>query len=121
MAKKSKKKNITTCLKKDLIKEIAVTTQNTVKATEAFYNAFEQNLFQAQTVYEAVILSPYIGKFVLKTRESRNYPEVIIKKDKKGKNVFHHTGKTKKAAAKTVVNFKIASVLKQAVADLEII
>ncbi|MEC4558620.1 MAG: HU family DNA-binding protein ['Conium maculatum' witches'-broom phytoplasma] len=113
MAKKSKKKNTTedngiTCLKKDLIKQIAATTQNTVKATEAFYNAFEQNLFQALTNYEKVNLSPYIGKFVLKTRQARM-----------GRNP--QTGKKLNIPAKTVVNFKIASVLKQAVADLEII
>ncbi|WEK82115.1 MAG: hypothetical protein PR2021_0410 [Candidatus Phytoplasma pruni] len=52
MAKKNKKKDMTennvttTCSKKNLIKEIAATTQNTVKATEEFYNAFEKNLFQ---------------------------------------------------------------------------
>ncbi|MFB5029553.1 MAG: DNA-binding protein HU [Candidatus Phytoplasma pruni] len=112
MAKKNKKKNtqhnVTTCSKKNLIKEIAATTQNTVKATEEFYNAFEKNLFQALTSYEQVNLSPYIGKFVLKTRVARI-----------GRNP--QTGKKLKIPSKTVVSFKIASVLKQEVADLEII
>ncbi|WP_017193578.1 HU family DNA-binding protein [Vaccinium witches'-broom phytoplasma] len=113
MAKKNKKKNMTenngaTCFKKELIKQIAATTQNTVKATEEFYNAFEKNLFQAITTYEKVNLSPYIGKFVLKTRAA------YIGRNPK-------TGKKLKIPAKTVVSFKIASVLKQEVADLEIV
>ncbi|WEK82612.1 MAG: HU family DNA-binding protein [Candidatus Phytoplasma pruni] len=112
MAKKNKKKNtqhnVTTCGKKDLIKEIATTTQNTVKATEEFYNAFEKNLFQAIATHEKVTLSPYIGKFVLKTRGAYI-----------GRNP--QTGKKLKIPSKTVVSFKIASILKQEVADLEII
>lgn len=112
MAKKNKKKNmtenVTTYFKKDLIKQIAATTQNTVKATEEFYNAFEKNLFQAITTYEKVNLSPYIGKFVLKTRAA------YIRRNPK-------TGKKLKIPAKTVVSFKIASVLKQEVANLEIV
>ncbi|WP_041784398.1 HU family DNA-binding protein [Candidatus Phytoplasma australiense] len=88
--------------KKELITTLAKVTKNSVTQTEEFYNSFENTLIEAITSNEEVVLSPQLGRFVLKTRQAR-----LWKHPK--------TGKKLKIPAKTAVTFKLSSSLKNKV------
>ncbi|MDV3182625.1 MAG: HU family DNA-binding protein [Candidatus Phytoplasma australasiaticum] len=85
--------------KKALIKKIAEANKTTINAAETFYHAFEKVLIAAITSHEKVILSPTIGKFILKSRKAHI-----------GRNP--KTGKKIKIPAKTVVIFKLSQTIK---------
>ncbi|MDV3148653.1 MAG: HU family DNA-binding protein [Pigeon pea little leaf phytoplasma] len=91
--------------KKELIKKIAVMHKTSVTQTQDFYNSFENALIEAITSNEEVIISPKIGKFILKSRKAH-----------KGRNP--QTGKKLKIPAKTVVIFKLSKTIKEKVKAL---
>ncbi|MGM1458818.1 MAG: HU family DNA-binding protein, partial [Columbia Basin potato purple top phytoplasma] len=76
--------------KKELIKSIAEANKTSISKTEAFYSSFEKTLIEAISSNEEVVLSPSIGKFILKTRKAYI-----------GRNP--QTGKKLKIPAKTIV------------------
>ncbi|CAM12072.1 DNA-binding protein HU [Candidatus Phytoplasma australiense] len=104
MTKKEKLKKLT---KKELIKNLAVMNNTSVTQTQDFYNSFENALIEAIKSNEEVIISPKIGKFILKSRKAH-----------KGRNP--QTGKKLKIPAKTVVNFKLSKTLKDDVKNLKL-
>ncbi|AGL90137.1 HU family DNA-binding protein [Candidatus Phytoplasma australiense] len=104
MTKKEKLKKLT---KKELIKNLAVMNNTSVTQTQDFYNSFENALIEAIKSNEEVIISPKIGKFILKSRKAH-----------KGRNP--KTGKKLKIPAKTVVNFKLSKTLKDEVKNLKL-
>ncbi|MDO8059402.1 HU family DNA-binding protein ['Crotalaria aegyptiaca' phytoplasma] len=91
--------------KKELIKKIAEANQTSITKTTEFYHLFEKILSEAITTNTEVILSPQIGKFVLKA-----------KKAYLGRNP--QTGKKIKIPAKTVVTFKLSKTIKDQVKEL---
>ncbi|RMI87578.1 HU family DNA-binding protein [Candidatus Phytoplasma solani] len=93
--------------KKELIRKIAEVNETSITKTEEFYNSFEFALNEAITTYEEVVLSPQIGKFILKSRKAHI-----------GRNP--KTGKKLKIPAKTVVTFKPSKSIKDAVKKLEL-
>ncbi|QTX02597.1 DNA-binding protein HU [Candidatus Phytoplasma luffae] len=93
--------------KKELIKTIAVMHKTSVTQTQDFYNSFENALIKAITSNEEVVLSPSIGKFILKSRKARV-----------GRNP--QTGKKLKIPTKTVVNFKLSKTIKDEVKNLKL-
>ncbi|AGL89986.1 HU family DNA-binding protein [Candidatus Phytoplasma australiense] len=93
--------------KKELIKNIAVMNNTSVTQTQDFYNSFENALIEAITSNEEVVLSPQLGKFILKSQKARL-----------GRNP--QTGKKLKIPAKTVVNFKLSKTLKDGVKNLKL-
>lgn len=93
--------------KKELIKEVAKQLKTSVAKTEEFYNSFENTLIEAITSNEEVVLSPQLGKFVLKTRKAHM-----------GRNP--KTGKKLKIPSKTVVTFKLTKNLKDKVKTLKL-
>ncbi|AGL90612.1 Hypothetical Protein ihfA [Strawberry lethal yellows phytoplasma (CPA) str. NZSb11] len=105
--KYKQKKETLKMTKKELITTLAKVTKNSVTQTEKFYNSFENTLIEAITSNEEVVLSPQLGRFVLKTRQARL-----------GRNP--KTGKKIKIPAKTAVTFKISSNLKDKVKNIEL-
>ncbi|MGL9687435.1 MAG: HU family DNA-binding protein [Candidatus Phytoplasma sp. TWB_XP] len=93
--------------KKELIKEISKQLKTSIVITEEFYNSFENTLIEAITSNEEVILSPQLGKFVLKARKARV-----------GRNP--QTGKKLKIPASTAVSFKVSKALKDEVKKLKL-
>ncbi|MGL9687857.1 MAG: HU family DNA-binding protein [Candidatus Phytoplasma sp. TWB_XP] len=93
--------------KKELIKEVAKQLKTSVVKTEEFYNSFENTLIEAITSNEEVVLSPQLGKFVLKTRKAHM-----------GRNP--QTGKKLKIPARTAVSFKVSKSLKDEVKKLKL-
>ncbi|GLH60551.1 HU family DNA-binding protein [Paulownia witches'-broom phytoplasma] len=93
--------------KKELIKEVAKQLKTSVAKTEEFYNSFENTLIKSITSNEEVVLSPQLGKFVLKSRNARV-----------GRNP--QTGKEIKIPSKTVVTFKLSKNLKDKVKTLKL-
>ncbi|GFZ75562.1 transcriptional regulator [Hydrangea phyllody phytoplasma] len=93
--------------KKELIKEVAKQLKTSVAKTEEFYNSFENTLIESITSNEEVVLSPQLGKFVLKSRNARA-----------GRNP--QTGKRIKIPSKTVVTFKLSKNLKDKVKTLKL-
>ncbi|MDV3166599.1 MAG: HU family DNA-binding protein ['Waltheria sp.' little leaf phytoplasma] len=91
--------------KKELIQKIAVANKTTITAAESFYHAFEKVLIAAITSHGKVILSPTIGKFILKSRKAHI-----------GRNP--QTGKKLKIPARTVVTFKLSQTIKEKVKPL---
>ncbi|XKW59329.1 HU family DNA-binding protein [Candidatus Phytoplasma australasiaticum] len=91
--------------KKELIKKIAVANKTTITATEVFYQTFEHVLIAAITSHAEVVLSPQIGKFILKSKKSYF-----------GRNP--QTGKPLRIPAKTVVAFKLSKTIKEKVKAL---
>ncbi|MDV3182790.1 MAG: HU family DNA-binding protein [Candidatus Phytoplasma australasiaticum] len=91
--------------KKELIKKIAEANKTTITAAESFYHAFEEVLIAAITTNAEVVLSPQIGKFVLKSKKS------YVGRNPK-------TGKKIKIPAKTVVTFKLSQTIKEKVKPL---
>ncbi|MGL9688134.1 MAG: HU family DNA-binding protein [Candidatus Phytoplasma sp. TWB_XP] len=91
--------------KKELIKSIAEANKTSISKTEAFYNSFEKTLIEAISSNEEVILSPQIGKFILKSRKAYI-----------GRNP--QTGKKLKIPAKTIVTFKLSQTIKDKVKPL---
>ncbi|MBY7576664.1 HU family DNA-binding protein, partial [Candidatus Phytoplasma sp. Tabriz.2] len=75
--------------------------------TEEFYNSFENTLIESITSNEEVVLSPQLGKFILKSRKAHI-----------GRNP--QTGKKLKIPAKTVVTFKLSKNLKNKVKTLKL-
>ncbi|WP_373403052.1 HU family DNA-binding protein [Candidatus Phytoplasma solani] len=93
--------------KKELIKSIAEANKISITQTEEFYHIFEKTLIEAIATNEEVVLSPQIGKFILKSRKAHI-----------GRNP--QTGKKLKIPAKTVVTFKLSKTIKDAVKKLEL-
>ncbi|WP_349401988.1 HU family DNA-binding protein [Candidatus Phytoplasma solani] len=93
--------------KKELIKKIAEINKTSITKTEEFYNSFEFALNEAITSTAEVVLSPSIGKFILKSRKAYI-----------GRNP--QTGKKLKIPAKTVVTFKLSKTIKDLVKELEL-
>ncbi|MGL9688163.1 MAG: HU family DNA-binding protein [Candidatus Phytoplasma sp. TWB_XP] len=93
--------------KKELIKKLAETTKNSITKTEEFCNSFENTLIETITSNEEVVLSPQLGKFILKSKKARL-----------GRNP--KTGKKLKIPAKTVVTFKLSKNLKDKVKTLKL-
>ncbi|XXP77337.1 MAG: HU family DNA-binding protein [Lettuce witches'-broom phytoplasma] len=93
--------------KKELIKNLAEVNQISITQTETFYKNFENTLIESITSYEEVILSPKLGKFILKTRQAHI-----------GCNP--KTGKKIKIPTKTVVNFKLSQNIKDQVKALKL-
>ncbi|MEC4559019.1 MAG: HU family DNA-binding protein ['Conium maculatum' witches'-broom phytoplasma] len=93
--------------KKELIKKLAEVNQTSITQTEAFYKNFENTLIEAITSHEEAILSPKLGKFILKNRQAYI-----------GRNP--NTGKKIKIPAKTVVTFKLSQTIKDKVKDLKL-
>ncbi|QYC30829.1 HU family DNA-binding protein [Paulownia witches'-broom phytoplasma] len=93
--------------KKELTKEVAKQLKTSVAKTEEFYNSFENTLIESITSNEEVVLSPQLGKFVLKSRNARV-----------GRNP--QTGKKLKIPSKTVVTFKLSKNLKDKVKTLKL-
>ncbi|MGL9687650.1 MAG: HU family DNA-binding protein [Candidatus Phytoplasma sp. TWB_XP] len=93
--------------KKELIKSIAEANKTSITKTEEFYHIFEKTLIEAITSNEEVVLSPSIGKFILKNKKAYigRHPQ---------------TGKKLKIPAKTVVKFKLSTNLKDKVKTLEL-
>ncbi|MEC4558647.1 MAG: HU family DNA-binding protein ['Conium maculatum' witches'-broom phytoplasma] len=89
------------------MKKLAEVNQTSITQTEAFYKNFENTLIEAITSHEEVILSPKLGKFILKTRQAYI-----------GRNP--NTGKKIKIPTKTVVNFKLSQNIKDQVKDLKL-
>ncbi|MDO8059440.1 HU family DNA-binding protein ['Crotalaria aegyptiaca' phytoplasma] len=91
--------------KKELIKKIAEANQTSITKTTEFYHTFENVLIEAITSHEEVILSPQIGKFVLKAKKAYHgrHPQ---------------TGQKIKIPAKTVVTFKLSKTIKNQVKEL---
>ncbi|MDO8058990.1 HU family DNA-binding protein [Candidatus Phytoplasma australasiaticum] len=85
--------------KKELIKKIAEAKHASITKTTEFYHTFEKTLSEAITSHAEVILSPQIGKFVLKAKKAYF-----------GKNP--QTGQKLKIPAKTVVTFKLSKTIK---------
>ncbi|GFZ75545.1 transcriptional regulator [Hydrangea phyllody phytoplasma] len=93
--------------KKELIKKIALDSETSVTKTEEIYHIFENALIEAITSNEEVVLSPQLGKFILKSQKARL-----------GRNP--QTGKKLKIPAKTVVKFKLSTNLKDKVKTLKL-
>ncbi|WP_373402804.1 HU family DNA-binding protein [Candidatus Phytoplasma solani] len=93
--------------KKELIRKIAEVNKTSITKTEEFYHIFEKTLIEAIATNEEVVLSPQIGKFILKSRKAHI-----------GRNP--KTGKKLKIPAKTVVTFKLSKTIKDAVKKLEL-
>ncbi|MBT1576961.1 HU family DNA-binding protein ['Elaeagnus angustifolia' witches'-broom phytoplasma] len=93
--------------KKELIKSIAEVNKTSITQTEEFYNSFENTLIESITSNEEVVLSPQLGKFILKSRKAHI-----------GRNP--QTGKKLKIPAKTVVTFKLSKNLKNKVKTLKL-
>ncbi|QKX95743.1 HU family DNA-binding protein [Candidatus Phytoplasma asteris] len=93
--------------KKELIKKIAEINKTPITKTEEFYNSLEIALIEAITSNEEVVLSPSIGKFILKTRKSYV-----------GRNP--QTGKKLRIPAKTVIAFKLSKTIKDEIKDLKL-
>ncbi|MBP5835895.1 HU family DNA-binding protein [Candidatus Phytoplasma meliae] len=91
--------------KKELIKKISEVNKTSITKTEEFYNALEHALIKSITSNEEVILSPKLGKFILKTRKAHI-----------GRNP--KTGKKIKIPTKTIVTFKLSKTIKDEVKDL---
>ncbi|MFB0638563.1 HU family DNA-binding protein [Candidatus Phytoplasma solani] len=91
--------------KKELIKKIALANKTSITKTEEFYNSFENTLIEAITTNEEVVLSPQIGKFILKSRKAQI-----------GRNP--QTGEKIQIPAKTVVTFKLSKTIKDQVKTL---
>ncbi|RMI87568.1 HU family DNA-binding protein [Candidatus Phytoplasma solani] len=93
--------------KKELIRKIAEVNETSITQTEEFYNSFEFALNEAITTNEEVVLSPQIGKFILKSRKAQ---------------IGHNpqTGEKIQIPAKTVVTFKLSKPIKDAVKKLEL-
>lgn len=107
--------------KKELIYQIAKEGKVSVTETEAFYDIFEKVLLKAITNQAEVILSPRLGRFMLKTKKPQIRPEMIFEINKKtGKRRGVPTGNIVEYPASTVVHFKISSSLKQAVKPIEL-
>ncbi|RMI87562.1 HU family DNA-binding protein [Candidatus Phytoplasma solani] len=93
--------------KKELIKKIAKANKTSITQTEEFYNSFEFALNEAITTNEEVVLSPQIGKFILKSRKAQ---------------IGHNpqTGEKIQIPAKTVVTFKPSKTIKDKVKKLKL-
>ncbi|WP_284928684.1 HU family DNA-binding protein [Candidatus Phytoplasma sp. AldY-WA1] len=90
----------------DLITQIAKVGGTTIKEAEAFYNIFEKVLTTAITNYSEVILSAFIGRFILKTHPGGQLTNF------KGKKIFYDES--------TIVAFKISSSLKKLVKQIKL-
>ncbi|RMI87598.1 HU family DNA-binding protein [Candidatus Phytoplasma solani] len=93
--------------KKDLIKALAITNKASITETEEFFNNFEQVLVDAIVANQEVVLSPKVGRFILKKREARE-----------GHNP--QTGEKIQIPAKTAVVFKPSKTIKDKVAAVEV-
>ncbi|WP_373402903.1 HU family DNA-binding protein [Candidatus Phytoplasma solani] len=93
--------------KKELIKKIALANKTSVTKTEEFYHIFEKTLIEAIATNEEVVLSPQIGKFILKSRKA---------------HIGHNpqTGEKIQIPAKTVVPFKPSKTIKDKVKKLKL-
>ncbi|KND62729.1 HU family DNA-binding protein [Candidatus Phytoplasma phoenicium] len=102
--------------KKELITHIAQQGQISITQTKAFYEIFEEVLYQGLSQEGEVVLSPEIGKLILSTQAARIYPEMKrVFYPKKKKYRFQPTGRKLEYPAVTVVRFRPATSLKQAV------
>jgi DNA-binding protein HU-beta len=107
--------------KKELIKSISEANKTSITRIEEFYNLFENALIKAITSNEEVVLSPQIGKFILKSRKSNIIPEMkFIVNKKTGVKTAKKTGKKIKIPAKTVVIFKMSKLIKDEVKKLKL-
>ncbi|MDO8054649.1 HU family DNA-binding protein, partial [Candidatus Phytoplasma australasiaticum] len=66
----TKRRNNNLMTKKELIKKIAEAKHASITKTTEFYHTFEKTLSEAITSHAEVILSPQIGKFVLKAKKA---------------------------------------------------
>ncbi|CCP88382.1 DNA-binding protein HU, partial CDS, partial [Candidatus Phytoplasma solani] len=57
--------------KNELIRQIALNNGTTIKEAKEFFDIFEEVLTNAITSNEEVVLSPKVGRFILKKREAR--------------------------------------------------
>lgn len=106
--------------KKELIKKIAETHKTSINKIEEFYNSFEKVLIEAIATNEEVILSPFIGRFILKTSLERRIPEIKFIINQDGEKTGIKTGRSITCPQTTVVKFKISDTLKQKVKHLDL-
>jgi len=93
--------------KKELITKTAIKTDQTIDFTTRFFNDFVDVLIECITNNEEVVLSPKIGKFVLKTGIERKIKRIT---DQKIITI----------PARTVIKFKFSKSIKDKVKDLEL-
>ncbi|MGZ3140113.1 HU family DNA-binding protein [Candidatus Phytoplasma solani] len=93
--------------KNELIRQIALNNGTTIKEAKEFFDIFEEVLTNAITSNEEVVLSPKVGRFILKKREARE-----------GHNP--QTGEKIQIPAKTVATFKLSKTIKDQVSTIEL-
>ncbi|RMI88700.1 HU family DNA-binding protein [Candidatus Phytoplasma solani] len=93
--------------KNELIRQIALNNGTTIKEAKEFFDVFEEVLTNAITSNEEVVLSPQIGKFILKSRKAQ---------------IGHNpqTGEKIQIPVKTVVKFKVSKTIKDQVSTIEL-
>lgn len=102
--------------KKELITQIAQQGQVSIVETTAFYEIFEEVLWQGLSQEGEVVLSPQIGKLILSTQAAQIRSEMKpVFNPKKKKNEFKPTGRKLEYPSVTVVRFRPAASLKEAV------
>jgi len=93
--------------KKELITKIAIKTDQTIDFTTRFFNDIIDVLIECITNNEEVVLSPKIGKFVLKKRAERTVKRIT---DQKVITI----------PPKTAITFKPSKTIKDIVKELEL-
>ncbi len=96
-----------TLTKQELIKQFAATTTYSLEFITKFFNDFVDTLITCITNNEEVVLSPKIGKFVLKKQAERKIKRITDQKEIT-------------ISPRTVIKFKFSKAIKDKVKELEL-